>query len=228
MRKNFLKATVGLALLALPMQARADNPSLAGFTLLPTTFYGNVGVNNFDVQFLFGRQSLSSTLLYQAGGTGNWVKVLTTTGAFPSETSVPTPGTIFSGLTATLTAVNTEIRFALCNGNVAGGFASLAAGCPVGPGPFTTGPAATNVRTLTDAQWNAVRLSAGGPYGAASSYATVFGFEDQDLAISDRDYNDVVFSTNLSTTIPEPSTVALMAAGLLGLVGAARRRKPVA
>ena len=221
MKKNLIKATMGLALFALPLQARADNPSLAGFTVLPTTFFGPVGSSTFDVQFLFGRQSLSSTLLYQAGGVGNWIKILSTTGAFPAQTAVPIPGTIFSGLSLTLPGPNLEVRFALCNGNVAGGFASLATGCAAGPGPFTTGPAATNVRTLTGAQWNTAR----GTDGAASVYNTVFGFEDQVLAASDLDFNDVVFSTTLSTVVPEPSTVLLFAAGLLGLGVAARRKR---
>ena len=62
-------------------------------------------------------------------------------------------------------------------------------------------------------------------YGCPTNYNAVFGFEDRVLP-SDADYSDVVFSTNLSTNAtPEPSTVLLMAAGMLGLVGAARRRK---
>ena len=229
MRKNLIKSTVAIAMLALPMSARADNPSLASFTVLSTVFDGLVGPSSFQVQFLYGLQGLSSSLFYQAGSGGVWTKILNTVGTFPTPTSSPAPGALFGAFNTNLSAGDTEIRFALCNGNQAGGTTNLATSCPgAGPGPFATGAAATNVRSLTTSDWNTLRLvGAGSPFGAASTLNTVFGFEDQDLAISDRDYNDLVFSTSLATrsVVPEPSTVALMAVGMLGLVGAARRRK---
>ena len=250
MRKSLLKAATGLALVALPMQARADGPSLAGF--ISSTSFLATGAT-FDVQFLMGIQAQSSTLFYQSSASvGVWRQILATTGNFPLEDVVPLAGTQFLGLASG--GAGSLITFALCNGNAYGANGSVLGGGLAScgpPGAFVSGAGSTNVAVTTLATWNALRTSpaptpggTSGPacigagnlpvpsplgYGCNSIYAQVFGFEDRSLTgaggpIADADFSDLVFSTNLSTTIPEPSTVLLMSAGLLGLVGAARRR----
>ena len=225
MRKYLLKATLAVAaFVALPGSARADSPNLSGYTFLPTVFYASIGVTKFDVQFLFGRQGYSSTLWYQDTNAPGWIKILSTQGAYPAQTTNPAAGTVFANLA--INGMGQEVKFAICSGTPA---PATPANC-TNPmlGQFSTGVVAPNVRTLTGAQWNTERMAIN-PDGANSSYNTVFAFEDQSSKAQyyDGDFNDVVFSTNLATVVPEPTTVALMAFGMLGLAAAARRRRSV-
>lgn len=54
-----------------------------------------------------------------------------------------------------------------------------------------------------------------------------FAYEDLALANSDRDYNDMVVKVESIVAVPEPSTWALMIAGLAALGFALRRRLPL-
>ena len=199
MRSKMLKAAVGLALVAFPMQARADGPSLAGF--ISSTSFLATGAT-FDVQFLYGLQAQSSTLFYRSSATPTvWTQILATTGNFPLEDVVPTPGRQFNLLASG--GAGSLITFALCNGNAYGANGSVLAGglATCGPpGAFTSGAGSTNVAVTNLATWNALRVTPPGGtsgaaclgagnvvvasptgYGCNSIYAQVFGFEDRSL-----------------------------------------------
>ena len=90
---------------------------------------------------------------------------------------------------------------------------------------FFTGAAARNADDATH-----VMMAAGS--GQASrfggAYTLAFNFEDltgTEAPLSDWDYDDLRFEAANVAVTPEPATVALMGAGLLGLAAAARRRQ---
>jgi hypothetical protein len=222
MRSNFLKTAVAVALVAtVSGTARAEDPSLAGFNVFSTSFIAPAGTTAFSTTFLYGIAGNTNTLFYRVGAAGAWDRILAAVGATPNATTNPPVG--FSVSKNVVVPTETEIFFALCQGDLAS-FASCGAGGT--QGPFLTGAGSTNVRVLEAAQWNAIR-----PPSPQSADATlgefVFGFEDVNLAGSDEDFNDVVFSTSLvsRSVVPEPASLALVLVGFAGLVGARARRK---
>ena len=87
------------------------------------------------------------------------------------------------------------------------------------------------------------KVLSGGPAGAIPQYALIndgartgafggglysgryiIGFEDTDITAKDQDYNDVVVIAT-ALPVPEPASIALVATGLLGLVGVARKKR---
>ncbi len=79
---------------------------------------------------------------------------------------------------------------------------------------------------------NRLHVSLGAGSGTAAlgggTYAQSFSFEDRSgvlSPLSDFDYNDLRFEISATSIVPEPSTYVLMASGLVGLAGVARRRR---
>lgn len=192
--------------------AKADNPSLFAYAS-DGLFYATG--NTVTVTFLYSQAAQNNELYFFASVGGSSTLLLTIPGTDPLAPVIG-DGT----LSATFNVVpNDEVIFGICSGYGGNLCDNLV---------WYNGPGARNsdgeihVAILTAATWNGLADS---PANATPGY-TVFGFEDRILAQSDMDYNDLVFEvTGVSTVVPEPATMGLVAIGLIGLAGASSRRR---
>lgn len=151
-------------------------------------------------------------------------KIFDVPGNYPDPSNSIPPGPVEITVN-----IGDKLLFGLCT-SLGGGFADVCTD-PASYTVFYMGPGATNNDGMIHAAivpwniWNAF-ATPGSPNAVEG--AMVVGFEDNTAeGGADWDYNDVVFSFEGVSVVPEPATMVLLATGLIGLSGAGfiRRRR---
>jgi hypothetical protein len=216
--------TAGMLSLAGASVAKADVPDLSG-SISGATFTA-AATGNLTVTYLFSRALFTNDLILFAavgGGAIGTNPLIHVIGTWPAVNSTAASATF--AVTA-----GQSLLFGICSSGNLGGAATA---CASGYSAWYMGSGTDNIdgqihtAIMSASQWNSM---VGSPFGgfAAPPGTTVVGFEDQSLAPnsgSDRDYNDIVFAFSNVQTVPEPSTMGLLALGLVGLSGAGLIRR---
>jgi hypothetical protein len=191
--------------------AKADDPNLFAYVSEGMFFATETSVT---VNFLYSQAAQDNELYFFASVGGSSTLLLTIPGTDPLA---PVIGD--GSQTATFgTTVGDEVIFAICSGYSG----DLCSNLLWYNGPASRNGGEAHVAILSAETWNGLP---GIPANATAGY-TVFGFEDRTLALSDLDYNDLVFEvTGVTTVVPEPATMGLVALGLVGMAAASARRR---
>jgi hypothetical protein len=201
---------------------RADGIPFLGGTLGGTVTYQG---GNVLLKFLYQQASFNNELFAFRMPTGQTFDPKNAVAIFNNHNDPA--GTTFSFDPHAVLGLNPgdELIFGICS-NVSSNGTLDCGGGRRGESLIYSGDGSRNPDGVAHARFEASCSNAG---ICGSFTGNVMGFEDLREHVSDHDYNDVVFSIQQTpqSSVPEPTSMALMASGLMGMGGTGwlRRRR---